>query len=344
MAKEPKSKPIPQDWGVKAAEEALKQRAAEMQARLEEQRRQKGYEDFLKYARQYDNLEKVAENPPSFPTNLKFSAYDTVAPYYGSELQNQYLAAQEYAKQLSESNSPRVTIDPSYYQDFVKQVPVITAPLQAHYNATKDFLSLPNPVEDASVTLSMSPQSLLKNNYGNIDAVKDYLRSNMSNSYRDTAEHEAGHIPDKQITFAAKPPVTIDNSELSAMRDLGYMTQENHLVTGLSKVQREQYSMTGKRFDSPDEFKSFIFNLSQSPDIEKAISSFSEEARRTLRPQINNAKLVKDYYNKLESWKNSKSWLKGFEPKIQGNPDLLEKSAQLIPALVSNQDYTNYQS
>jgi len=155
-------------------------------------------------------------------------------------------------------------------------------------------------------------------------------------------EHEAGHIPDKEITFAKNPPVTISTHTGSAFDKPTYMAQENHLVTGLGKVQREQYAMTGKRFESPEEFKSFLFNLAKSKNPEEAISGFSEEARRTLRPQIENAIQVKKYQDLLDEWTNKKGWFKGQEPLIQGNPDLLEKSAQLIPALVSNEYPTNY--
>lgn len=331
MAKKPKSKPIPSNSGVTFAEKLL----VALQP-INEQQKPKNYEDLLTYANKFNDLEKIKENFPLFPSNLKISAYDTVAPYYGSELHGQYLAAQEYAKQLSESKLPSVKIDPSYYQEFTRQVPVVTSPTIPHYNKTKDFLSFPDPVDYASVLLNLSPQQLSQNNYRDNNSIKDYLKLSVSNAYKDTIEHEAGHIADKQVKFSYPQ---------DAGKQFGYMAQDNHLVTGLSKIQRELYSISGKRIESPDEFKSYISNLAASENPEESISEFSEEAKRALRPQIENAKLLNKFNNEInefniqkKKWDENKSWFKGsspIPPEKKGDAFFLEKSAQLIPALVN---------
>lgn len=336
MAKKPKLKPVAKDSGTTFAEKLL----VALQP-IDEQQRPKNYDDLLAYARKYDDLEKVKENFPLFPSNLKISAYDTAAPYYGGELQGQYSAAQEYAKQLSESKLPSVKIDPSYYQEFTRQVPVVTSPVMPHYNKTKDFLSFPDPIDYASVLLNLSPQQLSQNNYRDNNSIKEYLKLSMSNAYRDTIEHEAGHIADKQVKF----PYTQD-----AGKQFGYMAQDNHLVTGLSKIQRELYSISGKRIESPDEFKNYILNLAASEKPEEQISVFSEEAKRALRPQIENAKLLNKFNSEMnefnfqkKKWDENKSWFKGsapISPEKKGDAYFLEKSAQLIPALVNVN--TNY--
>ena len=216
--------------------------------------------------------------------------------------------------------------------------------MTARYDITNDKIIMPDVMLYGDLMTNLSQKVLSKNNYGLKEDYLNYLKTKLPDDWRDTLEHEIAHKLDKEIKFAERPPATLGNSELSAFKDLGYMAREDHLATGLAKVQREQYSIAGKRFESPEEFKSFIFDLSQLPDTEKAISSFSEEARRALRPQIENAKLVKDYYDKLEFWKNNQSWFRGGEPKVKGNPDMLEKSAQLIPALVTNATSENYAS
>jgi hypothetical protein len=303
----------------------------ELRSRSEEQNKEKTYEDFLKYANTYNDLDKLKENIPSFPRNVKMSAYDTAAPYYGSEAETQLKAASEYANQLSQSEKPLVKIDPAYYEELKRQVPLTTADTIPHYNKTRDFLSFPNPITYASYMLDLGAESLSDNNYTH-KGIKDDLRASMSNFYRDTAEHEAGHIADKHVTFEAKPQ-RVWGKETMTLPATGYMGQEDHLVTGLSKIQREQYAMTGERF-SPQGFKSFILDLAKKEDPETEIQAFSEEARRALRAQLINAKAINRDQDELKKWESKKGWFKGDAPMMFGDMDFLEKSAQLIPALV----------
>jgi len=332
MANKPKQK---QDWGSIASEKFLVQ---EQQKKIEEQKA-KSYQEILKLSEQ--NLENSR-----FIQAGTVSTYDTALPYYGEQMQPQYEAAAEYARQLQSTENPKVTIPESYYNQFTKQTPLVIGNTIPAYNATQDVLQMPNPAlyKAYMTSVGQDPKAVLQNNYGENALSSSEISKNLMDYWRNTAEHEAGHIPDKQITFSQKPPVTISTHTGSAFDKPTYMAQENHLVTGLGKVQREQYALTGKRFENPEEFKSFLFKLAQSENPEKEISSFSEEAKRTLRPQIQNAIQVKNYQDALDIWKNKKGWFKGQEPLIQGNPDLLEKSAQLIPALVSNQEYNNHTS
>jgi hypothetical protein len=124
------------------------------------------------------------------------------------------------------------------------------------------------------------------------------------------------------------------------------MSQNDHLVTGLGKVQREHYAITGQRFEHPEQFKNFVLSLAQAPNTEEVISPFSEEARRALRVQIENAKSILqhqthrsylDKYDMLEQMEKNDS-------RYNINGRFLEESAQLIPALVANQASTNYPS
>lgn len=331
MAKKPKEKQP--DAGAEKTATAIREAFEKARKDAEEKNRPKNYSDILEYAKQFNDLQAVASNFPRFPQPATVSAQDTIAPYYGSDAERQQLAAMEYAKILAQSQNAPVKVDPQYYEELKKQVPVKTAELMPHYNATRDTLVMPNPVSYASAMADLSDKSLSENNYRNKQDLAKELSSKLGDFYRDTIEHEAGHIADKQVTFSPKPK----GQYTEAKRDLGlgYMANEDHLVTGLGKVQREWYSKTGQRFESPDQFKQFVFGLAKSENPEEAISSFSEEAKRALRPQIQNAIQAQKYYDQLDAWNASKSWFKGGQPEPpKFNIDFLEKSAQLIPALV----------
>ena len=332
MAKKPKEKSNP-DAGAEKTALAISEAFEKARKDAEERNRTKGYADLLEYSQKFNDLQAVAGNFPRFPQPLTVSAQDTAAPYYGSEFEMQQLAAMEYAKQLEQSKDSLVKVDPKYYEEIKRQVPVKTAEVMPHYNVTRDNLVMPNPVSYASAMADLSNEQLAQNNYRNKQELAQTLSSKLGDFYRDTVEHEAGHIPDKQITFTPKPKgqYTEPKKDLG----LGYMANEDHLTTGLGKVQREWYAQTGQRFESPDQFKQFVLGLAKSQNSEEAISSFSEEAKRALRPQIQNAIEAQKYYEQLDARKANKGWFKGSEPaQPKFNLDFLEKSAQLIPALV----------
>jgi hypothetical protein len=332
-------------------------------ARRLEAEKPKGYADILEYANKFSDLSKVAENFPQFPQNATISAKDAFAPYYGNQFDTQAASAMEYANQLNAQKDedrkswvPKITIDPAYYDQLSNKVPVKNAEVVPNYSVINDKITvsdlstnnkttlpdakvndrirMSNPVSYATFVTDLSQKKLSENNYGSKDDFVNYLKTNLPNFYRDTLEHEIGHKNDNKFTFESIPV------------DLGYMSQNNHLVTGLGKVQREHYAITGQRFEHPEQFKSFVLSLAQAPNTEEAISPFSEEARRTLRPQIENAKNILqhqthrsylDKYDMLEQMqKNDRRWTK--------EARFLEESAQLIPALVTNSASTNYSS
>ncbi|CAB4136262.1 hypothetical protein UFOVP298_40 [uncultured Caudovirales phage] len=334
MAKNPKEKSTADASAEKTAT-AISEVFERVRKDAEERNRPKNYADFLEYSKKFNDLQaiKVNGNFPTFPQPLTVSVQDIAAPYYGSEFEMQQLAAMEYAKQLEQSKESLVKVDPKYYEELKRQVPVKNVEAMPHYNVTRDNIVMPHPVSYASAMADFSNKQLAQNNYRNKQELAQTLSSKLGDFYRDTIEHEAGHIPDKQATFTPKPKgqYTEPKKDLG----LGYMANENHLTTGLGKVQREWYAQTGQRFESPDQFKQFVLGLAKSENPEEAISSFSEEAKRALRPQIQNAIQTQKYYDQLNAWKANKGWFKGSEPEPpKYNLDFLEKSAQLIPALV----------
>lgn len=299
------------------------------------------------YPEIFEIARKNAQNP-NFAIQGGVSAYSAIKPYYGTDAVVEFQKAIEYAKKLSEQKSSPVTIDPKYYQELKKAVPLaiggeLAGQVAPHYSPAQgrmpEYVSMPNiqQYQKYKEETGKNPIKAAESNYGYWALGKDEIQKNLIDYYRNTLEHEATHIPDKNITFAAPPPVTIGTHDVaSARKDLGYMAQEHHLAVGLGKIQREHYALTGKRIESPEEFKQFLFSLVNSRiPVEDSISQFSEEARRALRPQIENAKNVFDYERQLNRWKENDSLFKGPPPKIIGNPDLLEKSAHLIPALVN---------
>jgi hypothetical protein len=332
MAKKPKEKFTP-DAGAEKTAQAIRDVFAEQQKYLAEQNRTKNYADFLDYIKKHNDLEGIKSNPQRFPRPLSISAEDTVSPYYGDDFERQQAAAMEYAKSLKKDESV-VQIDPKYYEDLKRKVPVKTAEVIPHYNVTRDELVLPSPVDMANFEMSLTDKQLAQNNYGSREDLARAFKDKLGDYYRDTIEHETGHIADKSVQFSPKPPYTISSPPKS---DLGYMGKEDHLVTGLGKLQRERYSMEGSRVQSPDEFKNFVFNLTKAENPEEAISGFSEEAKRVIRPQIENARQVQKYYDDLDAWEKNKSWFKGSKPPApEAQFDFLEKSSQLIPALTQS--------
>ena len=327
MAKQPQSKKN------KAETEAA---FAEMQKRLDaavaarqEELRPKNYEDLMRYAREASSTGAV------FPRNVSVSPFETAAPYYGESAPQELAAAAEYATRLKQSEQPVVTIDPAYYEQIKTPIRTVQSDIGSLYLPKQNLIGMMSPAANAERVLSLTPKELEMNNYLNTKDLAQGLEGseNLAKSFRDTLEHEAFHAIDENVKFSEKPK----KEYVQAKKDLGlgYMANENHLVTGLGKVQREWYSKTGQRFESPNQFKQFVFDLANSENPEQEISSFSQEAKRTLRPQIQNAIQVQKYYNQLDSWKANKSWLKGNAPTAPiWNVDFLEKSARLIPALV----------
>jgi len=338
MAKKPKEKST-SDAGTEKTAQAIRDVFAEQQKYLAEQNRTKSYADLLEYAKKHNDLEGIRLNPQRFPRPLSISAEETVSPYYGDDFERQQAAAMEYAKSLKKDESGNwgksvVQVDPKYYEDLKRKVPVKTAEVIPHYNVTRDELVFPTPVDIANFKMSLTDKQLAENNYGSQADMARAFKDKLGDSYRDTIEHEAGHVADKNVEFYPKPPYTISSPPKS---DLGYMGKEDHLVTGLGKIQRERYAMEGSRIESPEDFKNFIFNLAKTENTEEAISNFSEEAKRVIRPQIINARQVQKYYDDLDAWEKNNSWFKGSRPPAPAAQlDFLEKSAQLIPALTQN--------
>lgn len=300
------------------------------------------YEELLRYAQQ-----NISDANKVFEPQASFSLYDAVSPYYGNQIQAQYEAAATYANQLAKTPYPRVEIPQSYYEQVVRKAPILIQEEPPKLYRQKNIIGQQSPadLEKWHIEYGQNKPELAKYGNWNINELsKEEVSKNLMQYWRDALEHEAGHIGDYLVTFNPSTMLQGEqNVNPSTLKDYGYMSEEGHLVTGLGKVQREHYAMTGKRFESPVEFKQFIFNLAKSENPEEKISSFSAEARRVLRPQIENAKHVEKYYNELEKWRNSQGLFKKQQerPSIQGNPDLLEKSAQLIPALVQVNNQRN---
>jgi len=306
-----------------SASDAVKSFFEQRKKEEAERNRAKNYQDLIEYA---------AKTSASFPQNVKITPLETAAPYYGEDVNSQLIAASQYAKQLAQQQAPRVIVNPEYY-DLIKQQIPVTQDSFSGYTHDEKRMVLQSPRD---IQKTISPLSNIERyyaGYGTKAQTANYFASeNAPQVFRDVAEHEAFHSLDKQVNFLDKDT-----------KDQGYMATNEHIPTGLAKVQREQYSMTGKRFESPNEFKSFIVNLAQSQNPEEAMSGFTEEAKRALRTQVGNIRsdiqlipYFMKYPSRLEKY--------DFGEKIKSKLDFLEKSAQLIPALVTNTTSENYAS
>jgi hypothetical protein len=298
---------------LQSASDAVKSFFEQRKKEEAERNRAKNYQDLMEYA---------AKTSAPFPQNVKITPLETAAPYYGEDVSSQLAAASQYAEQLAQQQAPRVTVNPEYY-DLIKQQIPVTQDSFSGYTHDEKRMVLQSPRDIQKTISPLSNVQRYYAGYGTKAQTADYLApENALQVFRDVAEHEAFHSLDKQINFLDKD-----------IKNQGYMATNEHIPTGLAKVQREQYAMTGKRFESPDEFKSFIVNLAQSQNPEEAMSGFTEEAKRALRTQVGNIRsdirlipFFMDDPAKLEKY--------DFGKRIKPKLDFLEKSAQLIPALV----------
>jgi hypothetical protein len=318
MAK--KSKEKQPDAGAEKTAAAIREAFEAARKKVEEENRPKTYEDLMRYA---------ADFPAVFPKNVSVSPLETAAPYYGEAAAKEMAAAAEYAAALNQLPQQKIAVDPAYYEQIKGQIPVKQSEIGSLYLPKQNIIGMMNPAANAGRTLSLTPEEMIANNYGNPkDLARSFLGSeNLAKSFRDTLEHESFHALDPNVKFYAA-----DTS------DAGYMGGQGHLPTGLAKVQREQYAMTGKRFETPEKFKSFIIDLAKSKDPEEAMSGFTEEAKRSLRAQISNIRSVIPHLDDFKKYEEGGALrlFKGRRPYSgeQKKLDFLETSAQLIPALV----------
>jgi hypothetical protein len=323
---------------LKAREEQYRQQmAAKITSQVEqfakeeaERQRPKNYQDLLDYAKQSLTSNKYVQ----FPKGVQISPFETLAPYYGDAAKTELAAAAEYAKQLNQQEAPRAIVSPNYYEQIKEKIPVAERGYSGRYLPKENLIEIASPKNKAAFQSALSEKDLAINKYGTIEQNLKSLQNTEGKTqlYRDTLEHEASHTLDKYIEY----PFFDSSKYLGSPENLGYMGRIDHLAVGLSKVQREHYAMTGKRFETPDEYKSFILNLAASENPEEAISQFTEEAKRTLRSQILNAKYMPEILPKIQEYESLPWYKRMFQdiPKTKGSINRFEQSAQLIPALV----------
>jgi hypothetical protein len=324
MAKKPKSVTL-----TDAEKEVIQQNIE----RLKEQRI-KSYPDLL------DFVEKNVKNP-YFHQDARVSPYEAAAPYYGDQMEGQYAAAAEYAQNLANTESPKVTIDPSFYSRFQEKVPVRVGGYSPAYHKEYGTILMPTPELHRRdlIEVGKNQEALTQNNFSPTALSEDEVNKNLLRYWKDTLEHESVHAVDKKVSFNTKGDFSL-LSQWALADKYGHMAGDSHIPVGLSKIQREWYSMTGKRFETPDDFKNFIFSLSSSKDPEESMSGFSEEAKRALRVQVQNAKEIlseevqNNYLDRFDAMEQQKKNELRKNQKKSENIFFLEKSAQLIPALV----------
>ena len=295
-----------------------------------ERQRPKNYQDLLDYAKQSLTSNKYAQ----FPKGAQISPFETISPYYGDASETELAAAAEYAKQLNQQEAPRAIVSPGYYEQIKEKIPVTEKGYRARFLPNENLIVMPSPENEVRSHRSLTEKDLAINKYGTVQQNLKSLQDTEGKTqiYRDVLEHEASHALDKYIQY----PFVDSSKYLSTPEDLGYMGRIDHLAVGLSKVQREHYAMTGKRFETPEEYKSFILNLAASENPEEAMSQFTEEAKRTIRSQISNAKYMPEILPKIQEYEKLPWYKRMLEapPKTKGLINMFERSAQLIPALV----------
>jgi len=118
-------------------------------------------------------------------------------------------------------------------------------------------------------------------------------------------EHEVGHGSGGAFSKGE----TINGAPES------HLAKPAELINGLGKVNRERFLMTGKRFETEDEFRDW-FSGEMGKEPSKRFEGFSEEARRTFRALGEKQEGVSDAAQKK----------------------LMDTAAKIIPAVVKKQD------
>lgn len=310
-------------------------REVEKKARLDAQLSRMEYKQQGVYPNFFPELEREIANPDFYRFG-SISPYDAAAQYYGDQAGQEYAAAMEYAQRLAQTENPKANVDPSYYTKFAEQTPLNIGNYVPGYRPSTNTIQMPNLelFRQYLIEAGKDPKVVRESNFSSDALSEEQVNKNLMKYWKDTLEHEASHVTDKMVTY------NVSKAQQDALGEkYGHLASESHIPVGLSKIQRERYSQTGKRFETPEQFKSFIFEVANSSDPEEKINQYSEEAKRALRVQIQNAKEIlnqekqQNYLDKVNAFEQEQE--NAFRKKQkQANLDFLEKSAQLIPALV----------
>ena len=227
--------------------------------------------------------------------------------YYGGKLEEEVSKAKQYAKESGVEDIGS-GID---YNKIYEKIPYKSGDYEPQYKPKENLITtfreedLNKRINNWENFVKQEPDEAEKYAIGNgFESAKE-LTSALKNPdyYRSVLEHEYGH------PYTRGVGISKNEESLYSAKFPSYMAEPIELSNGLARIQRETYQLTGRRFENPNELKSFV----DTTPFDEATSGYSDEAKRTWRVLYQN----KDV--------NKKS----------GSPiPLLEWSSMIAPALV----------
>lgn len=229
--------------------------------------------------------------------------------YYGGNLENELKKARSYSTESGYGTG----LD---YSKITEKIPLSkTETGEPSYDPRKNVVNLFDKNQLNSAINNWKNMVMANPSEANewaiangFESAEDLTRQMTSPEYMQSVlEHEYGH-PYTRTEVIGKPGQSSRKLYMDVSQK--YMGQPDELINGLARIQREAYSLGGKRFENPVELKNFV----ESVPYEKAVEGYSDEAKRTWRVLYEN---------------------RGIERKNKNIPlPLLEWSSKIIPALV----------
>jgi len=196
--------------------------------------------------------------------------------YYAGKLRSEVEKARAYSQESGVNKIGR-GID---YNKIYEKIPYKSGDYEPQYDAEKNLITIfrqenvKNRLENWKDYIKKTPkeaeQFAIRNGYDSVDALTRDLKN--PDYFRSVLEHEYGH-PYSRGVGASSGGEKADYKYVSDK----YMADPRELANGLGRIQRETYQLTGRRFEDPNELKTYV----ESTPYEKGTEGYSEEAKRT---------------------------------------------------------------
>ena len=257
----------------------------------------------------------------------KISPRDVLATSYGGNVDAEVQKANQYA--LKNKIKPMGSVDSTIH--------LYTDPSAGgsfSYGPTQDNQGIIN-LDPSTPTL----QHPATNKYNHFSPNALYETGDM-----DTLKHETSHQMNQRVPTVpwgnsalfnmAKSVSPYKNNPTSGTGLNGYFDRAQERVTGLSTLQQDAYKQTGRRAETPEEFKAFVSPMLSSPDMENSMNGLGENSKRYLR-----------YYRDRQDQLNKENPAKGAPINTRlkhylnkKNNDLMfDADAKFAPAVVQSQ-------
>jgi hypothetical protein len=253
-----------------------------------------------------DELRARAQNPERF----QMTPRQFLEPYYGANLDKEIEAARAQQTYQSGAGSFSSVYRGVYKQDYDKIDQPVNIEIQQDpqsqyppsYLRSENFAQLNSP--DFPYKSQLYSRRLISTSPKVQDWINSYMKENLympeevafrarnpMSDLLETAEHEVGHAFTSAGQVSAKDP---------RIKDKSHLAKPVEMANALGKIQRDTYSIFGKRFD--DKSLSAFIEKERALKPEERFKDYSIESKRGLRQ-------IMEFYDKRkeeEPWQ----WVK----------------------------------